>query len=223
MKDIGQTEKNPHFFYDKKDFPFLLPLEDNFGTIRRELLELTRNMEEDKWITTFPNYVSSNNKKAWQVFSFNFFLMKFPQNATLCPKTAALIYSIPQVISSNYSYMKPRTHILPHKGYSRMQLRCHLPLLIPDKALCGLRVGDQTHKWEEGELLVFDDSFEHEAWNKTDKPRVVLMFDIPNPLWGYSAEQISQHKIANLEDPFLLGMASKEKWQVAFEKKIFPL
>jgi len=223
MNDIGQTEKNPRFFYEKADFPFLRPLEDNFGIIRQELQELMRNKEEDKWIATFPDYVRSEKEKAWQVFSFNFFLMKFPKNAALCPKTAELIYSISQVISSNYSYMEPHTHILPHKGYSRMQLRCHLPLLVPDKALCGLRVGDQTRQWEEGELLVFDDSFEHEAWNKTDKPRAVLMFDIPNPLWGYDAEQISRYKMANLEDPFLVGMASKEKWQEAFEKRIFPL
>ena len=149
--------------------------------------------------------------------------MKFPKNAALCPKTAQLVYEIPEIISSNYSYMKPHTHIQPHKGYSRMQLRCHLPLVVPDKNLCGLRVGNEIRQWEEGKTLIFDDSFEHEAWNKTDKPRAVFMFDIPNPLWGYSAEQISKHKIENLEDPFLLGIASKEKWQEAFKSRIFPL
>jgi hypothetical protein len=112
---------------------------------------------------------------------------------------------------------------MPHKGYSRMVLRCHLPLIVPDEDLCGLRVGDETRHWEEGELMIFDDSFEHEAWNKTNEKRVVLMFDIPNPLWGYTSYEISKYKIENIDDPFLLAMAPKRLWIKGFEKGVFPL
>lgn len=223
MNDFNLTDKNPRFFYNNEDFPFLKPLSDNFGIIKEEFLDLVKKKDQGQWIITFPDYVKSDAKEAWKVFSFNFFGMRFPVNEQVCPKTAALIYAIPQIISSNYSHMQPHTHILPHKGYSRMQLRCHLPLVIPGDKQCGIRVGDQTHYWKEGELIVFDDSFDHEAWNKTDEPRTVLMFDIPNPLWGYSAQQISKHKIENLEDPFLLGLASKEKWMESFRKGVFPL
>lgn len=216
------TEKNPQFFYNADEFKFLQPLTDNFSVIKDELLQLVQKNKEQQWLETFPNYVSSENKKAWKVFSFIFFNMKFPENAKLCPKTAELIYSIPEIISCDYSYLKPYTHILPHKGYSRMVLRCHLPLIVPEGD-CAIRIGDETRKWEEGKLMIFDDSFDHEAWNKSGEDRVVLMFDIPNPRWGYNAYQISKYKIENLDDPFLLSMVSKEKWLEAFNKGEFPL
>lgn len=222
MTQHNITGKNPHFFYEAKDFPFLNPLTENFSVIKTELLNLIDKNKENQWLETFPNYVESDSKKAWKVFSFIFFSMKFPENAKLCPKTAELIYSIPDIISCDYSFLKPHTHILPHKGYTRMVLRCHLPLIVPEGD-CAIRIGDETRKWEEGKLIVFDDSFDHEAWNNSDKNRVVLMFDIPNPLWGYSAHQISKYKIENLDDPFLLSMVAKEKWLEAFEKGEFPL
>ena len=223
MTDFKFTDKNPKFFYDPSDFSFLDPLVSSFAAIRQELLDLIEMGPEDQWMNTFPHYVKSEKYKAWKVFSFIFFNMKLPRNARICPKTAALIYSIPEILSCDYSYLNEHTHVQPHKGYSRMVLRCHLPLIVPDEKLCGLRVGDQIRHWKEGELMIFDDSFEHEAWNKTDKKRVVLMFDIPNPLWGYTAYEISRYKIENIDDPFLLAMASKSEWIRSFEKGIFPL
>ena len=104
-----------------------------------------------------------------------------------------------------------------------MVLRCHLPLIVPAGNKCAIRVGDETREWKEGELMIFDDSFEHEAWNRSDEMRVVLMFDIPNPLWGYTARQISKYKIENMDDPFLLSLVPKEKWMEAFAKGEFPL
>lgn len=223
MEPIEFTEKNPKLFYDAAGFPFLKPLTDHFQLLKDELLELISSGNEDQWLRTFPDYVSSEKKKAWKVFSFMFFSMKFPHHAALCPKTSELVYAIPEILSCDYSYLKPNTHILPHKGYTRMVLRCHLPLIVPDETQCGIRVGNITRHWKEGELMIFDDSFEHEAWNHTDKPRAVLMFDIPNPLWGYSAYDISKYKIENLEDPFLLSLADKETWLKSFESQTFPL
>ncbi len=216
------TEKNPAFFYDSTSFPYLKPIEDNYDVIKEELLHLLTLGKEDQWLRTFPNYVKSEASKAWKVFSFIFFGIKFVHNAKLCPSTSQLIYSIPDILSCDYSFLKGNTHIMPHKGYSRMVLRCHLPLIVPDKDLCGIRVGDEVRHWEEGKLMIFDDSFDHEAWNNSPQDRVVLMFDIPNPLWVYSAQQISKYKIEHMDDPFLLSMASKEEWIGFFNKGEFP-
>ena len=216
------TYKNPSFFYDTSVFKQLLFLEENFSLIREELIQLISSDSEQEWLRTFPDYVKAETDKAWKVFSFLFFSMKNPVHRTLCPKTTRLIDQIPDLISCDFSYMEPHTHILPHKGYSRMVLRCHLPLIVPEKNTCAIRVGNETRNWEEGKLLIFDDSFEHEAWNRSNERRVVLMFDIPNPLWGYSAEEISAYKIRNLDDPFLLSLANKEEWVNAFEKRELP-
>jgi beta-hydroxylase len=218
-----KTPQNPAYFYDKSDFPFLHKLEENFQVIREELISLLENQQEKQWLQTFPDYVKSDQKKAWKVFTFLFFQMKSAKNAHLCPKTAELIYSIPEIISCDFSFMEPNTHILPHKGYTKMVLRCHLPLIVPSEDKCAIRVGAKTHVWKEGELVVFDDSFEHEAWNKSDEKRVVLMFDIPNPNWPYSADEISAYKIDKMDDPFLLTIASKEQWLKFYQDRQLPL
>lgn len=216
------TDKNPKFFYETHDFPYLQSLVENFSVIQKELKELILLSQENQWMNTFPHYVESDKYKAWKVFSFIFFNMKLPLHAKLCPKTAELVYSIPEILSCDFSYLNPHTHVKPHKGYSRMVLRCHIPLIVPNVEKCGLRVGNETRHWKEGELMIFDDSFDHEAWNDSDESRVVLMFDIPNPLWGYSAHEISKYKIENMDDPFLLAMAPREKWVQSFEKGVFP-
>ena len=223
MSNIGFTEKNPKLFYDSSDFDFLKPIKENFSIIKSELLELISEEKDDQWLKTFPSYVKSDKNKAWKVFSFIFFNMKFPHHAKLCPKTAEIIYSIPQILSCDYSYLKPKTHVLPHKGYSKMVLRGHLPLIVPNEELCAIKIENETRHWKEGELLIFDDSYTHEAWNNANSHRVVLMFDIPNPLWGYNAYEISKYKIEHMDDPFLLNMVDKETWVKSFEKGIFPL
>jgi len=216
------NNKNPTYFYSSKEFEQLLFLEEAFLLIKNELLELI-SKNQDTWLNTFPSYVNSVEKNAWQVFTFSFFQMKNTTNEGICPQTASIINKIPGLISCDFSRLKKQTHILPHKGYSKMILRCHLPLIIPNREACGIRVGEETKNWEEGKLLIFDDSYEHEAWNTGDKDRFVLMFDIPNPLWGYTADQISEYKMEQLDDPFLLQFATKEEWLAAYRQRKIPI
>ena len=82
-----------------------------------------------------------------------------------------------------FSKLAPRTRIPPHNGFLNTRLICHLPLVVPPD--CGrLRCGNAEQAWREGELLVFDDSIEHEAWNDSDAERVVLLFEIWRPELG---------------------------------------
>lgn len=92
-----------------------------------------------------------------------------------------------------FSRLKPRTHIPPHFGAANNRLTTHLPLIVPDG--CSIRVGDEVHVWHEGELFAFDDSFEHEAWNRSDKERVVLIFESHHP-------DLSAAERAAVEDAF---------------------
>lgn len=78
-----------------------------------------------------------------------------------------------------FSLLQPGTHIQPHHGITNTRLICHLPILAPDG--CAIRVGPTTRAWEEGKALIFDDSFEHEAWNEGAGTRVVLLFEIWRP------------------------------------------
>ncbi len=78
-----------------------------------------------------------------------------------------------------FSRLQPGTHIKPHHGMLNTRLICHLPLIVPDG--CGIRVGAKSRQWESGKLLVFDDSFEHEAWNNGSSDRTVLLFEVWRP------------------------------------------
>ena len=79
-----------------------------------------------------------------------------------------------------FSKLTPGTRIPPHHGRLNTRLICHLPIIVPKN--CGaLRVGNEQRSWVEGEMLIFDDSIEHEAWNSSAEERVVLLFEIWRP------------------------------------------
>jgi aspartate beta-hydroxylase len=78
-----------------------------------------------------------------------------------------------------FSSLRPGARIPPHTGMLNARLVCHLPLIVPPG--CGFRVGGETRQWREGELLVFDDSVEHEAWNSGASDRIILIFDVWRP------------------------------------------
>lgn len=106
--------------------------------------------------------------------------------AKFFPKTLSALQNAPVVrvgagnpIEMFFSRLAPGTHIPPHYGAANNRLTVHLPLIVPND--CAIRVGEEVHAWREGELLAFDDSFEHEAWNRSDRERVVLIFEAHHP------------------------------------------
>lgn len=122
---------------------------------------------------------------AWDAFFFYRHGERYDANCARCPRTSALLDTLPLVRIRDhapetlYSVLRPGTHILPHRGVTNTRLVTHLPLIVPPE--CALRVGGQTHVWEEGRCVTFDDTFEHEAWNRSGQTRVVLIMDSWNP------------------------------------------
>ena len=219
MEEIEFTEKNPKYFYELSEHEELRVLETNYQIILDELQTLRSQAKNQNWFESFPHYLNPQSQNKWQVFSFLFFGIKNPITWQLCPNTANILSKIPNIISADFSYLPAHTQIKPHKGFTKMVLRVHLGLIIPEN--CGLRVGNETKVWEEGKLLIFDDSFEHEAWNNSDKDRFVLMLDIANPLWEYTAKEICKYKIENMRDEFMLSLYTKEQWMEFYNKGEF--
>jgi len=106
-------------------------------------------------------------------------------NASSCPHTMAALEKAPIPLIAGrspmaiFSLLKPGTHIRPHHGMLNTRLICHLQLIAPEG--CALRVGAETRAWRAGEMLIFDDSFEHEAWNRGTETRIVLLFEVWRP------------------------------------------
>lgn len=205
------------YFFDPKKVPYRQLLEDGYEVIRKELLALIANEANESWTSAYPQYVNGATNDSWRTFDFLFFGIKNLESIKKCPATYQVIQQIPEIITAQFSFLSPKTHILPHKGYSKIILRNHLPLIVPDGEKCGIKIVNETHHWKEGQLVTFDDSFEHEAWNNSDEYRVVLMFDVAKPNCGYNAQQICKYKLENLQDKNLLALAPKEKWLEWFE------
>ena len=195
--------QRPRFFYfpDLPDLPyhdpFLQPwahaLHASFEAIRNDAL---RVFAEDQKFQPF--LVSKGNSKtqehiqgsgkepAWDAFFFYRHGERFNKNHDRCPETSAALESIELCRISDqapeicFSVLGPGTQIMPHFGVSNVRLVMHLPLVIPgDCALNLLDAGE--HCWEEGKLVMFDDTFQHEAWNRSDSPRIILLMDCWNP------------------------------------------
>ena len=163
-----------HMFRRTEDFAFARMLEDNWRDVLEEYRLVARQLHD--WPET--QYYNGN----WTTFGLYAFGHKRPANCALCPRTTRLVEKIPGMVMAGFSRLAPGTHILPHQGYrgwARYVLRCHLGLIVNEQ--CGLRVGDETRRWEEGKTLIFCDAFEHEAWNVGDAERVVLLLDVRNP------------------------------------------
>lgn len=107
------------------------------------------------------------------------------ENIAICPRTAAAVARLPlaelpkRSPSVLFSLLKPGAHIPPHCGLVNTRLIGHLPLIVPPG--CSFRVGNETRDWREGKAWVFDDTIEHEAWNRSDRTRVILLFEVWRP------------------------------------------
>ena len=178
-------------FYERSEFDWVAPMEAMTGAIVAEL-EQVRAQEAAAfapYVQTSPLRPAPNNPlrddDRWGALYFWQNGEQVAANADRCPAVMAALALAPiPVIAGRspmalWSLLKPGTHIQPHHGLLNTRLICHLPLLTPDG--CALRVGAETRTWRKGEMLLFDDSIEHEAWNRSSDTRVVLLFEIWRP------------------------------------------
>ena len=178
-------------FLDREDFPWLDAFEAAAEEIRAEARAALAQTAED-----FVPYISKpagspvdqwlelNNSKRWSTY----FLFKngkrIEEHLARCPRTAALLEAAPlceireHAPTAFFSVLAPKTRIPAHTGVTNTRFIVHMALLVPPS--CGFRVGAETRAWREGRAWVFDDTFEHEAWNGSDEPRIVLIFDVWN-------------------------------------------
>ena len=136
--------------------------------------------------TPIDEWAALNHSSDWSVYPLWHDGEQIPDHLQKCPRTAAVLAQLPLCDIPNYapgaffSVLKPRTRLPPHTGTTNTRSIVHLPLVLP--AGCGFRVGADVRTWKKGEAWVFDDSIEHEAWNDSDEIRIILIFDIWNPL-----------------------------------------
>jgi beta-hydroxylase len=170
--------------YDNSVFPWTKQIEAEWTLIRAELekvLQRQKDLPSFQEISTDVATITSDNR--WKTFFLLGFGLKSKRNIEQCPQTWRIVQNIPGLKTAMFSIFEPGKHLAPHRGPYNGVLRLHLGLIVPEpRDKLAIRVYDQVCHWEEGKVLIFDDAYEHEAWNHTDKTRVILFVDFVKPL-----------------------------------------
>ena len=120
---------------------------------------------------------------AWDVYLLHERGRRHDDRCRQCPTVTAIVESHRTVRSLAglvyFSRLAPRSRVAPHAGPTNMRVRVHLGIDVPPG--CGIRVGDTGATWREGACIAFDDSFQHEVWNESDRERIVLVVDCWHP------------------------------------------
>lgn len=179
-------------FYEREDFDWVPRVEAETATIRAEIQAVMKGDGGfQPYLVSDPSrprrdFHGMHDNPAWS--SLHLWENGAPVEANIkrCPRTFELLMDVvplPHITvrapAIMFSLLEAGATIPPHHGAINSRLICHLPLIVPPD--CGFRVGNEVREWREGEMLIFDDTVEHEAWNRSDKDRMVLIFDIWRP------------------------------------------
>jgi aspartate beta-hydroxylase len=179
-------------FFERESFPWLAEVEAATDAIREELVAALS--ADQSGIEPYIAFAEGLPLRQWKELNHSrrwgaYFLWNQGRieeaHLKRCPRTAAVLAKVPQVNipgrgpTAFFSILEARTKIPAHTGVTNTRVTVHLPLIVPPG--CGFRVGGETREWQVGTGWVFDDTIEHEAWNDSDAPRAILIFDVWNP------------------------------------------
>ena len=170
--------------YDNAVFPWTKEIERDWRAIRAELDRvLLRQADLPGFHEISSDVATISQDSGWKTFLLAGYGFKSQVNIQACPRTWAACQKIPGLITVMFSILEPGKHLPPHRGPYNGVLRLHLGLIVPEpRDQLGIRVEHEVYRWREGEAVVFDDAYEHEAWNRTPHTRVVLFVDFRKPL-----------------------------------------
>jgi beta-hydroxylase len=131
-----------------------------------------------------PDHRRISRDDRWRSFFLYGYGYRIDSNCARCPRTTALVESIPDLNSAFFSILGPGAHIAAHRGPTKALVTSHLGLMVPDGRSCRMILDGRPVEWREGEWLVFDDTYRHEVWQDADQPRVILLIQVRRPLEG---------------------------------------
>jgi hypothetical protein len=197
------------YFYEREEFDWVPALEATTPALQEELdAALADHVEFAPYVTTRADRPPPNNPlrddPSWSSYYFLQSGEPVADHAARCPATMQAL-TLPDLCripgrgpTAIWSILRPGTHIQPHNGMLNTRLICHLPLLVPPG--CGFRCGSEQRDWEPGKLIIFDDSVEHEAWNRGEALRVVLLFEIWRPELAVEEREAIAAILSSIED-----------------------
>jgi len=131
----------------------------------------------------------------WSMYGLYSLGKRVDRHCLLAPYTCSLIHQIPHLANNRrgdvkFSMMLAGTKVVGHSGPTNSRLRIHLGLSVPQNdtgidelPLSRIRVHNEHLTWRNGEIIIFDDSFDHEVWhfNALNHSRLILIMDMWHP------------------------------------------
>jgi beta-hydroxylase len=208
--------------YDNTIFPGVVDVEREWMKIRAELDQVMQRREE---LPSFHDITSEvktiTDDQHWKTFFLVVYGVKSDENCRRCPETTRILKKIPGMKTAFFSILSPHKHIPPHRGAYNGVLRYHLGLIVPEpREKCRIRIGNEIRHWDEGESLIFDDTYEHEVWNETSGYRVVLFVDFVRPIkFPFDLLNLFLLFIAKFTPLMREGKDNQKKWEKKFYKR----
>lgn len=156
--------------------------------LREEALGLTARLQQVPRfheIMREQTAISDNDQRDWRMFILKAYGTEVPRNMAACPVLAGIVAASPDVLSASYSFLAPGKHVPAHRGPFRGVLRYYLALSMPKRAdgtpAAVLRIDGTDYRLDDGEAMLWDDTYSHEVWNPSDSVRAVLLLDVWRP------------------------------------------
>ena len=165
-----------------RQFPELSLLRENWQTIRDEGLQLF----DEGYIRAASSYndlgFNSFFRTGWKRFYLKWYDNPLPSARRLCPKTVALVQSIPTIHGAMFAVLPPGGRLVAHRDPYAGSLRYHLGLITPNADTCKIFIDGEPYYWKDGEDVLFDETYIHYAENKSDVTRLILFGDVERPM-----------------------------------------
>jgi len=176
------SKVKPGAFIPVSQFPEMQPIQDNWEMIRQEALSL----QEGGSIAAATGYndigFNSFCRTGWKRFHLFRYSKDVPSAQAGCPKTVALLKSIPSVKAAMFASLPPGATLVRHRDPYAGSLRYHIGLSTPNDPKCFIDVDGERYFWKDGEAVIFDETYIHFAANETDKQRIILFCDVERPV-----------------------------------------
>jgi aspartate beta-hydroxylase len=173
------TLEAEHYFPNTKRFA------ERWTDIRREALAVAGMLNQVQRfhdILRAQADISAIDGRDWRVFIMKAYGVTVQENLRRCPTVAALFEDAPEVVSAILSFLAPGKHVPEHRGPFRGILRFHLMLSMPRDGngvpACVMNIDGVPYRLSDGESLLWDDTYPHEVWNRSDQVRIALLLEV---------------------------------------------
>lgn len=179
-------------FLTEDMFPELASLSKNWQTIRDEAIYLREHEHIQAAQQNNDAGFNSFFKSGWKRFYLKWYDASHPSASALCPKTFELLQKIPTIKAAMFAELPSGATLNPHRDPYAGSIRYHLGLVTPNNDSCYIDVDGERYSWRDGETVLFDETFIHEAHNKTKENRIILFCDIERPMRYRWAQAINR-------------------------------